>query len=444
MSGPGHGGRSFGFLDHAALWGSLGVTLYLMPFGSLLVPALSIERAVLATALAALIGALLIAAVAAAAARSGSPAIGLLTSVFGQRASAPLALLLLVRNVVWGAFALSLIAGSAELLSERALGMGLRPLWVVAFGLAGLGLLLAGPQFAVRKVLRRFGIWLVLLVAAVITLSAYLEFEVPAYLRRPAVGGWPSFWQAVDIMLIAPLLWLPVVADFARFGRSAQGAARGSFLGFFVATLWLGTLGIIYLPAVETADVAGFVAGMNLGLGALILLLILQLDEVFASGYSASVALERLLPSGRRGLAAATAALVIAVALPAELLRVEGTLLVIASLFIPLFAVVLADQALALIAAPARNPAVAGLAWITGFVLYHWISPPDAAWWRDGADWLFADLLSLPFPLTDEVTWLGAAVPAFLAAFIVHLDLGWALGSIARRTPPAEAPAAAQ
>lgn len=439
--------RTFGFLDNLALWASLGATLYLMPFGSLLVPALSIEQAILATVIAAIISGLLVAAVAVAAARSGSSTVGLLTSIFGERMTAPIALLLVLRNLVFAAFALSLIVSSAELLSERALGAGLRPLWVVVFGLAGLALLLAGPEFAVRKVLRRGGIVVVFLVLAVITLSAYMEFEVPSYLRRPAVGGWPSFLQAVDIMMIAPLLWLPVVADFARFSKSSRAAGRGTFLGLFVATVWMGALGIVYLPAIESGDIAGFVVGMKLGLGALALLLVLQLDDVFASSQSGFVALEALLPAGRKLSAAAIACLVIGLTLPLNFLDIEGSMLILGSVFIPLFAVVLADRLLALIVAPARNPAVALVSWVAGFVLYHWISPPDAAWWRDAMQWVFSDTLTLPFPLTDELTWLGAAIPAFLVAFALHLDLGWALGRVERRAEqPAEAaaPAAAQ
>ena len=36
-------------------------------------------------------------------------------------------------------------------------------------------------------------------------------------------------------------------------------------------------------------------------------------------------------------------------------------------------------------------------------------------------DWLFADSMGLPFPLTEEVTWLGAAIPSLLAGFALHL-----------------------
>jgi hypothetical protein len=34
--------------------------------------------------------------------------------------------------------------------------------------------------------------------------------------------------------------------------------------------------------------------------------------------------------------------------------------------------------------------------------------------------WLFADALQLTFPLTVEATWLGAAIPSFLAGFLLH------------------------
>ena len=410
--------RRFGFLDHAALWGSLGVSLYIMPFGSLLVPALSVERAILATAVAGFIGALIMATIAAMAARTGQSTLELLAGVFGPRAPAPMALLLLVRNVALGAFALVLVADSAELVSERALGAGLRPLWVVIFAALGLALVKAGPDFVVRRLLKRGGFWLVLMVAAGITISAYMEFEVPAYLTRPAVGGWPSFWQAVDVMLIVPLLWLPLVADYARLGSNARSAAGGTFAGFFIATVWLGALGIVYLPAVESGDIAGFVVGMKLGMAALVILLVLQLDEVFANMNSAVLALGFFRRLDQRAAALAVTLLAVAAALPLDLVSSEGYFLLIGSLFVPLFGVLIADQ---MMPGKGTTAAVPLAAWALGFAAYQWISPADVGWWRDVMERVFADGLRLPFPLTDEVTWLGAAIPSFLVASAVQM-----------------------
>ncbi len=418
--------RTFGFLDHAALWGSLGITLYIMPFGSLLVPALSLEQAFLAVVVAAVLCGLIVGAVAAMAAHSGLATVDLLARLLGERFRPLLGALLLARNVVWAAFALSLIAGAAELVSDRALGAGLRPLWVVAFGLAGLALVAAGPQFTVRRLLRRAGLWLALLVAAAVTLSAYLEFGIPTYLQRPAAGGWPSFWQGVDVMLIVPLLWLPLVADYARLGRGVGSTFGGTFVGLFVATVWLGYLGVVYLPAVETGDISGFVVGTQLGLAALVVLLLLQTDEVFANVYSAGAALDAVLPVVGRTGPLVTGVAALALALPFDFLRFEGSLLLLASVFVPLFGVLIADflQSRGL-AEPAAAPSALA-AWGLGFLLYHWIAPADVGWWQDALSWLFAEVLHLPFPLTAELTWLGAAIPSFLAGFLLH-----ALGRVA-------------
>lgn len=425
--------RRFGFLDHAALWGSLGVSLYIMPFGSLLAPALSLERAILATVVAALIGALIVAAIATIAARTGQTTLELLAGVFGPRSVRPMALLLLVRNVALAAFALALIADSAELVSERALGAGLRPVWAVIFAALGLALVKAGPDFVVRKLLKRGGFWLVLLVAAGITLSAYMEFEVPAYLKRPAVGGWPSFWQAVDVMLIVPLLWLPLVADYARLGRNARSAAGGSFAGFFVATVWLGVLGIVYLPAVESGDIAGFVVGMKLGVAALVILLVLQLDDVFANVNSAVLALGSFRRLDQRLASLAVTVLAVAAAMPFDLVSSEGYFLLIGSLFVPLFGVLIAGQMLERIAGDKPVPAVPLVAWAVGFVAYQWISPSDIGWWRDVMERVFADGLRQPFPLSDEITWLGAAIPSFLAGFAIQMLGGWMAAAVRSR-----------
>ena len=413
--------RSFGFLDHVALWGSLGLTLTIMPFGSLLVPSLSLGQAFLAVATAALLAALLLAAAAAIGAHTGLPSAELFGRVLGMRGPRLIGALLTVRNVLWGAFALALIADSAGLVSDRTLGAEVRPLWVLLFGAVGLALAFAGPEFVVRKVMRRFWVWIALLLAVVIAFSAYSEFGVPPNLQRPAVGGWPSFWQAVDVMLIVPLLWLPLVADYSRHGRNVGAAFSGTAAGYFVGAAWFGAFGVLYLPAVETADIAGFVVGMQVGLIALVLLLILQVDELFANTSSASLSLRTALPAAgaRSGVLIAGAAAV-ALALAIDVVSYEGALLLLCSLFIPLFGVLVADFLQSRGSAQLAAAPSALAAWAFGFLLYQWISPADVGWWQDAMSWLFADALQLTFPLTDEITWLGAAIPSFLAGFLLH------------------------
>lgn len=412
--------RTFSLWDHAALWAALGISLYAMPFGSLIVPALSLERAFLATLVAAFLGALLVAGAAAIGARSGLGTAGLLESLLGPHAGRAAAGLLLLRHVLVGALVLSVIGSAAALVSARTLGAGLRPFWVVVFGAVGLGLAAAGPELFVRRLLRRGGIWLMLLVALAITLSAYFEFEIPAYLRRPAVGGWPEFWQAVDVMLVVPLLWLPLAPDYGRHGRGLGGTAGGTFIGLLIATAWLGYLGVVYLPATDRGDIAGFVTGMNLSLGALAILLLLQTDETFANARSGGLTLGALVPLDIRLATLLAGAASILLAAIFDLLRIEGSILLLASAFVPLFGVIMAGQILWAASGARISPLWSGVAWLLGFAFYHWIAPSEAQWWLDATRWLFADSLGLPYPLTEEVRWLGAAVSSFLLAFALQ------------------------
>jgi hypothetical protein len=176
-------------------------------------------------------------------------------------------------------------------------------------------------------------------------------------------------------------------------------------------------LGILYLPATSSGDIPGFVVGMQLGLGALVLLFLLQIDEVYANTYATVPAIEFLGAGARARFAPAV---IVAAAVPAATLLhvgdLEGYVLLAGSVFIPAFAIVIARA----LWPTARPLAVPLLACLGGFVLYQWITPADIGWWQDGWSSV-CGLAGIPFPLSDSVTWLGAAVPAFLLAF--GLDL---------------------
>ncbi|MGQ9572063.1 MAG: cytosine permease, partial [Dehalococcoidia bacterium] len=263
--------------------------------------------------------------------------------------------------------------------------------------------------------------------------------------RRAPAGGWPSFGQAVDLVVILPVAWLPLVADYSRFSRNARSAFWGTFSGCFVATAWFCALGVLYVPAVNAEDMTGWlIAGMPVGLMAVIIALMLESDGSFANVYSASVSIQNVAPRARqRGLAIAVGLASVALALAVNLLRYENVLLLIGSLFVPLFGILAADYFLlrrrrldtrALYEGQDSRfwywggvnvPAI--VIWGMGFLLYNWIEPGTVEWWRDSMESLFHGLLRLPFPLSEDVTWLGASIPTFLATFILYsLIAPWA------------------
>lgn len=95
----------------------------------------------------------------------------------------------------------------------------------------------------------------------------------------------------------------------------------------------------------------------------------------------------------------------------------QSFLLLLGSVFVPLFAVLLADWLAAgahygvddVFGSPAWRAGLVG-AWIAGFALYQWLFPTGPAWWVD----LVAEL--------NPPGWgIGATVPSFVVSFVAAL-----------------------
>jgi len=428
--------RTLGLLDNAALWGNLGFSLLLMVTGAFLVPALGLGEAFLVILIGAIIGNLMLATAAVIGADSGLPMMALLRAPLGIRGSYAASLLALARNVAWGTFALMVMGEGAVGLSRHLGGFAGRPLWIIFFGVLGTAMALRGPQVMVRQWFKKFAIWFMLLAGLMITYSAFASSGIPDLMRRPATGGWPSFWQGVDMVVALPIAWLPLVADYSRFSRGARNAFLGTFGGFFLATVWFTMLGVLYVPTVSSSDVLGFILAIPFGVLAFLILLVTETDETFASVYSASVSVKNLAPRlDQRRVALGIGVLCTVLALGVAFIHYENFLLLLGSVFVPLFGILAADHFLlrrrvtpgdALYQNEGQfwyrgGVNVAALAiWLAGFLLYNWISPGSLSWWVNGMEGLFHGLLRLPFPLDEKVSWLNASIPAFLLSFVLY------------------------
>jgi purine-cytosine permease-like protein len=165
------------------------------------------------------------------------------------------------------------------------------------------------------------------------------------------------------------------------------------------------------------------VAGGFAAIVALFALLMTETDEAFANAYSAAMSLQNAFPRAPQALLIVlVTGIATAGALVIEMGSYQGFLLLLGSVFVPLFAVLLADWLVAgahyttadvFDSAPWRAGLIA--AWIAGFVLYQWLFPTGPAWWVD----LVAEL--------NPPDWsIGATVPSFLVSFGVALAVALA------------------
>jgi purine-cytosine permease-like protein len=199
---------------------------------------------------------------------------------------------------------------------------------------------------------------------------------IEALWTRQGAGGM-GVLPALDLVIAMPISWLPLVADYARHGHEGRAALRGTWLGYAVANMWCYALGVLVALVLPIQDLVTALLLAQGGLIALSLILIDEVDNAYGDAYSGSVSAHSLWPrwSVRRwGVVVALACTAFALVLPMHSL--EPFLLLLSSVFVPLFGVILGRLAFGAHAgALLRNArGVHGLPvvlWLAGIACYH-------------------------------------------------------------------------
>lgn len=390
--------RVFGWRDHAALWFSLGVGLLVMQAGSYLVPAASTRDAAVAVVAGSAIGSALLAWTAYVACVSGLSSAGLMQRAFGHGFGRLPVVLNILQLAGWTTFELVIMRDATLSIARNATGLALTGAAgvIVTTALWGgvLLLMLAGSMLdLVRRVIGRIG--LPLIVLSLVWLTWQFGTRIAAtgagvFWVRPGTGHMGLF-AALDLVIAMPVSWLPVVADYARHGRLADGhgarkAFSGTWLGYVVANVWCYGLGIA-VASVAPAD-TDMLTALLLAQGGLVALGVILIDDLgnlYGAAYGCAVSASSLLVRWgvrRCGLALAVACALLAMALPMRSLA--PFLLWLSSVFVPLYGVILGRLGtpgmLVAVHRARRIDMTAAAVWLGGIVLYH-VLPSIAPEW---------------------------------------------------------------
>jgi NCS1 family nucleobase:cation symporter-1 len=427
--------RVLGGLDLGLLWGNLGVSLLVIVAGAVLVPALSLRDALVAVVVGCLLGNLMLAAAGAIGADARVPGMVLLRAPLGRQGSYLPTAANVLQGLGWSIFELLIIATAAAALSDELFGFRAQWLWTLVFGTAALGLALLGPIGFVRRFVRRVAVWAVPVALLYLTWWALDGADLGALWGQPGQGGL-SVWQGADVVVAITVSWTPYAADYTRFARTRRGAFLGTGLGYLAPDAWLLALGVLIVLSRDVTDAAALpaavVAAGFAAVLALFALLVTETDEAFANVYSAAVSLQNLVPRAPQALLVALVGVAATIgALVIDLVSYQSFLLLLGSLFVPLFAVLLAHWLVSgrhysetdIFRAPAWRPGLVA-AWVVGFAVYQWLYPTGPGWWVEQVERL------------DPPAWgIGATVPSFAVAFAFAGTLAVAMRRL--RTAPA-------
>lgn len=410
-------GATLTFWDQAALWASLACGLTALAPGAFLVPANSLEGAVAAAGLGALLAAGLMAIAASSGARDRGDLGEFLRAALGPAPGRLAALLLVARNVVWLAFLLALMADGAAHLLGTPPSSAVRAAAASGIGLAALGFAAAGPHLLLPLLVKRLLAPAAIATIVIVALSSFLEMGVPELLRREAVGGWPNVAQGADLIALGALAWLPAAAGISRYSHGRSEALSAAFYGFGPPTFLLALVGAIYLPAVAGSESWELLTAVPLAVLALLMLLTLETDGLVVLAYASAEPVE----DRRRRLASMGLVCLVAVALAANFnaADLEGLAFAAGLLFLP--PVVLHWLCGKRAAASSRRPALVA-AWCAGFVAAVWFYPGLTGPLRESVD-LIAGGLGLASPLTDRMPLFGAILPGVLVTALTYAAL---------------------
>ena len=262
----------------------------------------------------------------------------------------------------------------------------------------------------------------------------------------------------MDLVIVMPVSWLPLVADYNRFARRGVSSAAGTFWGYAIGNAWFYALGAMLVLGAGLSDTSPVGIGQSIaslagGWIVLLALLVGETDEAFADIYSAAVSsqnLESRIPQRAAIVLVSVAGTGLAVWLglrrSVALGTYESFLFLMGSVFVPLFGVFVADYFLLgrrgrftqeLFDRRARRTAGRGLnvpaiaAWILGFLIYQWSVPTGPVVWQHAMRTVLHDWIGLPFPLWNSVA--GASIPSFGAALVLYVAVAGLARAATRR-----------
>ncbi|MBW7909529.1 MAG: putative hydroxymethylpyrimidine transporter CytX [Kiritimatiellae bacterium] len=331
-------GRDFFFL-----WAGAGIALSEIWAGGILTP-LGLVTGLVVILLGHIIGNTPLALAGLMGSRLGVPSMLSTRGALGLRGSHLPAILNVVQLVGWTAVMLWICGQAAARLTEAKFGLGPTP-WILISGALTTLWALAGPQG--WRHIQRIGSILLLILSVVMSYVLLTKYGLRSLLNTPASGGL-SFMSGLDLVIAMPISWVPLAADYARFAKKSSTAFTGSWIGYFVASVWMYAVGLAASVATgsDTPDrvVMDLMSAFGLAGAALMIALISTFTTTFLDIYSNAVSLQSLAPRFNTRLAILLGGVLgTALATVLDPTIYEHFLLFIGSAFCPLFGVVFAN-----------------------------------------------------------------------------------------------------
>lgn len=329
--------KKFGFFTLSFLWFGAAISIAEILTGGLLAP-LGFTKGLEVIIVGHLIGTIILVLGGFIGFKEGVPAITSTRISFGKYGTYLFSILNVLQLIGWTAVMIRAAATSVQLITKSIWGFDNLFICIILISiLTGIWIWFG------RDGMKNLNIIAVSLLFILTLVLGFIIFKDGAVFSK-TFDGEISIGQALELNVVMPLSWLPLIADYTRFAKNGKSAVFGSFIGYFLGSSWMFIIGLGASIVSNSSDPSYIMLASNLGIIALGIVVLSTVTTTFLDIYSAGISFLNIIPKlNERKIGLIMTIIGTIVALLVQMENYEGFLYAIGSVFAPLFAILISD-----------------------------------------------------------------------------------------------------
>ena len=323
--------ESLSSFNLSILWFGAAISLAEILTGALIAP-LGLFKGLMAIFIGHVVGCIIFVMAGHIGAKEQLPAIETTRLSFGNLGAPFFAVLNIIQLIGWTGVMIA--NGTAAMGSLTQLNPAVLSLFI-----AGLIALWIGVGFDKLKWLNLAAVVSLFFVSIVLGVIAFRSNEISSVASSDLL----SFGMAMELSIIMPLSWLPLISDYTMLSKSQKFGPTASALGYFLGSVFMYVIGLGAALYAGTSDIVVILSTAGLPVVAVLIIILSTLTTTFLDVYSAAVSFNVLKRADPKVVSMIICVLGAILAIKVPTSQYENFLYLIGSAFAPMFAMLLTD-----------------------------------------------------------------------------------------------------
>ncbi len=354
--------NKFSGLNLTALWFGAAISVAEIMTGGLLAP-LGFKLGLLVIIIGHIIGGLVMVAAGNIGYEKKLASMETTELTFGKYGKTLFSFLNATQLVGWTVIMLISGGAATSILTQNIFSFGNKSTWIIVLGV------LIALWLYVGK-----GLWKAGNIVIGISMLAITIILINIGLGTEGITSMPnlntiSIGLGIELTIVMPISWVPLVADYTRDSKSKLGGNLGTFIGYFVGSSLMYFVGLIAALGFQSTDIGSILFAQGYGLVGVIIIMLSTISTTYLDAFSAGLSIKNLIPDfSEKHLGTAIVVISTLIALTFPMTAYESFLLWIGALFVPLFAILITDYYI--LKAQIKSDILALCIWLMGVAVY--------------------------------------------------------------------------